>query len=66
MLEAGRYGTINELAAAEKINSSYVPRMLRLTQLCPDIVVAILDARQPEGMTLLEQNLLIPAHTLWR
>jgi hypothetical protein len=52
MMEAGRYGTINELASAEKINSSYVSRLLRLTLLAPDIVEAILDGRQPEGMTL--------------
>jgi hypothetical protein len=51
-METGRYGTINELAAAEKINSSYVSRLLRLTLLAPDIVEAILDGRQPEGMTL--------------
>jgi hypothetical protein len=52
MMEAGRYSTIDELAAAEKINSSYVSRLLRLTLLAPDIVEAILDGRQPEGMTL--------------
>jgi len=52
MMEAGRYSTLNELAAAEKINSSYVSRLLRLTLLAPDIVEAILDGRQPEGMTL--------------
>ena len=52
MLEAGRFATINELAAAEKINSSYVSRVLRLTLLAPDIVEAILDGRQPEGVTL--------------
>ena len=51
-METGRYGTINELAAAEKINSSYVSRLLRLTLLSPDIVEAILDGRQTEGMTL--------------
>jgi hypothetical protein len=52
MLETGRYGTIDELAAAEKINSSYVSRLLRLTLLAPDIVEAILDGRQPEEITL--------------
>lgn len=52
MLETGRYGTIDELAAAEKINSSYVSRLLRLTLLAPDIVEAILDGLQPEGTTL--------------
>ena len=52
MLETGRFGTINELAAAEKINSSYVSRVLRLTLLAPDIVEAILDGRQPGAITL--------------
>ena len=52
MMETGRYGTIDELAAAEKINSSYVSRLLRLTLLAPAIVDAILDGRQPDGMTL--------------
>jgi hypothetical protein len=52
MLEAGRFATISELAAAEKINASYVSRVLRLTLLAPDIVEAILEGRQPEEMTL--------------
>jgi len=52
LLESGVYGTIEELAAAEKINSSYVSRILRLTLLAPVIVEAILDGRQPEKMTL--------------
>ena len=53
MLESGQFATLAELAAAEKINASYVSRVLRLTLLAPDIVEAILDGRQPEGMTLL-------------
>lgn len=52
LLETGRFTTINELAATEKINSSYVSRVLRLTLLAPDIVEAILDGRQREGVTL--------------
>jgi hypothetical protein len=52
MLEDGSYSTIKELAAAEKINASYLCRVLRLTLLAPDVVEAILDGRQPEGMTL--------------
>src|SRR6202171_6088088 len=52
MLETGRYGTITELAAAEKINESYVSRVLRLTLLAPDIVEAILDGRQTDNVTL--------------
>ena len=52
MMETGRYGTIDELAAAETINGSYVSRVLRLTLLASDIVEAILDGRQPANMTL--------------
>lgn len=52
MMETGRYSTIDELAAAETINSSYVSRLLRLTLLAPNIVEAILDGRQSEQMTL--------------
>ena len=33
MLETGRYATNDELARAEKINASYVSRILRLTLL---------------------------------
>ena len=52
MIETGRHATVAELAAAEKINPSYVSRVLRLTLLSPTIVEAILAGRQPEGVTL--------------
>jgi len=52
LLETGAYTTIGDLAAAERINPSYVSRMLRLTLLAPDIVEAILSGRQPAAMTL--------------
>jgi hypothetical protein len=64
MLESGRFSTINELAAAEKINSSYLSRVLRLTLLAPEIVEAILDGRQPEGMTL--PRLMEPFPVEWQ
>jgi hypothetical protein len=44
--------TIAEIAAAEKINESYVGRVLRLTLLAPDTVEAILGGRQSTDMTL--------------
>ena len=62
-METGRYGTINELAAAEKINSSYVSRLPCLTLLAPDIVETILDGRQPEGTTL--PGLMEPLPVEW-
>ena len=52
LLETGVYGTIEEIAAAEKINSSYVSRLLRMTLLAPYIVEALLDGRQPTEVTL--------------
>jgi hypothetical protein len=43
LLETGVFATVEEIAAAEKINASYVGRVLRLTLLAPDVVEAILD-----------------------
>jgi hypothetical protein len=45
MLDSGAYSSIEELARAERINASYLARLLRLTLLAPDIVNAILDGR---------------------
>jgi hypothetical protein len=52
LLESGVYGTIDEIAASEKINDSYVSRVLRLTLLAPDIVEAVLDGEQPPELAL--------------
>jgi hypothetical protein len=52
MLENGTYATIAEIAAAEKINESYVGRVLRLTLLAPDIVEAIISGWQPAELQL--------------
>jgi hypothetical protein len=52
MLEGGRFATVNELAKAENMNSSYVGHVLRLTLLAPDIVEAILNGLQPPTMQL--------------
>ncbi len=48
MLEEGRFASTMELAEAEKINQSYLCRVLRLTLLAPEIVEAIMDGRRPE------------------
>ena len=52
MLESGDFATVQDLASAEKINASYLSRVLRLTLLAPDIVEAALDGRQSPDMTL--------------
>ena len=52
LLETGKYDTAADLAKAEKVNDSYLSRVLRLTLLAPDIVEAILDGRQPRPLEL--------------
>jgi ParB-like chromosome segregation protein Spo0J len=61
LLEAGRFGTLAELADAERISRSYVCRVRRLTLLAPDIVEPILDG--PPTATLAE--LLKPFPVEW-
>jgi hypothetical protein len=51
MLEEARYASIRELAAAEKVDTSQVARLLRLTLLAPEIIEAILDGRERNGTT---------------
>jgi hypothetical protein len=52
MLEGGRYASISEMAKAEGVERGYVGSLLRLTLLAPEMVEAILNGRQPEGVTL--------------
>lgn len=52
LFETGVYGSVEEIVAAEKINDSYVSRVLRLNLLSPDIVESILNGRQPADLTL--------------
>jgi hypothetical protein len=52
LLDEGRYASISEMAAAERIERGYLGSLLRLTLLAPDIVEAILNGRQPHGIEL--------------
>jgi hypothetical protein len=52
LLETGVYGTIEEITAAERINSSHVGRLVRLSLLAPAIVEAIVHGRQSAEITL--------------
>lgn len=64
LLESGLFASIAELAAAEKINESYVCRILRLTMLAPDIVEEILEGKQPPKLQM--DMLLRPLPLEWR
>src|SRR5712671_32154 len=63
MLESGEYASSAELAKAEKVNDSYLSRILRLTLLAPDIIEAILTGRQPSTLQL--DDLLKPPPAVW-
>ena len=61
MLDDGRYASISEVAAAEKLDRGHLGRLLQLTLLAPEpkatpgaryIVEAIVEGRQKEGVTL--------------
>jgi hypothetical protein len=62
--DAGRHATIKEIAKAEKINPSYVSRVLRLTLLAPTTVEAILDGCAVAELTLAEAMAPFPIEWL--
>jgi hypothetical protein len=63
MLESGEYASPTELAKAEKINFSYLCRVLRLTLLAPAIVEALLDGKHSSRLQL--SDLLRPIPLIW-
>ena len=63
MLESGEYASSAELAKAEKVNDSYLSRILRLTRIAPGITEAILAGRQPSTLQL--DDLLKPLPSAW-
>jgi hypothetical protein len=54
LLTSGTVKTLNEIAAQEGVNNSYVSRMVNLTTLAPEIVEAILDDTLPDHLTLFD------------
>lgn len=63
MLENGEYSSSAELAETEKVNASYLSRILRLTLIAPDIIEAILNGSQPSTLQL--NDLLKPLPAAW-
>lgn len=64
LLETGSHATVEDVARAEKINTSYVSRILRLTLLAPKIIEMILDGRHPIELTM--ATLMKPFPVAWR
>ena len=52
LIESGEFSSIAELAAAEKIDKSYVSKMLRLTLLAPDLVELVLAGTEPDAIQI--------------
>jgi hypothetical protein len=52
ILETGQVKSISELARNLEVDSSYVTRILKLTTLAPDIVEAIINGEEPDGLSL--------------
>lgn len=63
LLETGAYSSVEEIAKSEKINPSYVSRILRLTLLAPDIVESLIDERRTFQVEL--ERLLKPLPSEW-
>jgi hypothetical protein len=51
-IESGQAKSITDLAEQEGVTDAYVCRLLPLTCLAPDVMEAILDGRQPQGLRL--------------
>jgi hypothetical protein len=52
LIETSAVNTVNEIAAAENINPSYVSRVLRLTLLAPGVVEELMAAGVEDGQSL--------------
>ena len=63
MLDGGKFRTTRDLAKHLRVSREYVTRTLSLNYLAPDIVQAILDGREPSGLSL--GKLAGPLPLLW-
>jgi hypothetical protein len=60
LLDEGRYVSISEMAAAERLERGYLGSLLRLTLLAPEIVEVILSCRQSDQIRLPDLMLGLP------
>ena len=62
-MDANSKQNSNALGKNEKLDAAYVNKYIRMTQLAPDIVIAILNGRQPPTLTV--SQLQRPFPDLW-
>ena len=63
LLDEGRYGSISEMAAAERIERGYLGTLLRLTLLAPALVEELMEGRA--GSAPSPPKLLQPFPEIW-
>ncbi len=61
LLDDSKVDSISELARKFNVDASYVSRIMRLTLLAPDIVMAILTGIEKSGLSLSKLTKIIPA-----
>jgi hypothetical protein len=52
MIETGAAKSNSDLARKLRLDQSYIARTIRLASLAPDIIEAILDGQEPDGLSL--------------
>ncbi len=52
LIDSGKFASVSELATKIGLDFSYAARIYRLTYLAPDIIEAILDGREPDGLSM--------------
>jgi hypothetical protein len=64
ILESGQVKSISELARSLEVDGSYVTRILKMTTLAPDIMEAIINGEEPDGLSLAKLTRTFPEE--WR
>jgi hypothetical protein len=54
------YASLEDLASTNRVDRTYVGRILRLASLSPEIVKRILDGDEPEGLSLAKLRKHLP------
>jgi hypothetical protein len=62
-IESGEAESNSDIARRLKLDPSYVARTIRMAALAPDIIEAILDGQEPDGLSLRSLKKEIPL--LW-
>ena len=65
-LATGKVSALEAIAKDEDVTSSWVARMIHLAFLAPDIAQAIVDGRQPPGLTAERLMRLVPLPMAWQ